>query len=311
MAPVATAQAPAQPSAHRVRLIVGAVLEFVAAGLVLTGSLLPMFWGTVDSDGIGVRIVVTSWHHTAESADGGPVTATGQAPAVGAPLVFGLVLLAAAAALALAASSGGREWRLARAAGVTALTAAAFVTAVVWAVVMLVVSYWSTFEPTGFAESGSIESEVAVGVGLWLLVAAAVVSVGAAVLLMVASRRGARLPGPQLAWQPIQQRAEPATPRYGVPVPADTAGWTSPPGPLPDSSPAGAAHAQWARPAEQQSGVVPAHPMPVAAPLPGAPGERAQDSVPDTQASPPAREPGPEAGPQVESGHTDDGGQRA
>jgi hypothetical protein len=168
---------------------------------------------------------------------------------------------------------------------VTGLTAAAFVTGVVWVIAMLVAYYWSNFEPTGSAESGNVELEVAVGVGLWLLVAAAVVALGAAVLLMGASRRGARPAGPQVAWQSIQERAEPVTPRYGFPVPADAA-------PPPDPSAAGAVHSQWARPVEQQPGVAP------------------PQSVPDTPAPPPAEESGPGEDPQAESGHVDGGDQR-
>ncbi|MEU6643072.1 hypothetical protein ABZ863_11025 [Saccharomonospora sp. NPDC046836] len=205
MSSLGPVQPGAQPSASPRPLgVVAAALAFIAAGLTIAGSFLPIFSGQLTVLGsTQFEMTVTSWGFTTSASD-----QEGGVPNNGLPLIFAALLLILAG---LAAVLAIRDRAGPRARGAAVLTTAigtAFLAGVVWTVLMQVLSLQDTLRPTGAATGNdAFQVQSAIGLGLWLFI-------GATLLGIVATALALRL---MLADRAMD--SEPITPRYGFPAP--------------------------------------------------------------------------------------------
>ncbi|NIH85659.1 hypothetical protein [Amycolatopsis granulosa] len=197
---------PPAPSGRQGGRVAGAVLALLAAASAVTGSLLPLFQGSLLFQGeTQLTIAVTGWGLSAETVRPGvPAGTFGSPVRNGYPLaVAGLLLLVAAVvglAAARRASPPGRKF----AAALLTAVGSAFLMATALGIALQGVSLHESFRPTGAAAGiGGFATADSFGLGFWLVGGAAVASIASAVL--AALRRA--------------PRSDVTTPRYGVPLP--------------------------------------------------------------------------------------------
>lgn len=199
--------APVMDNARRV----AAVLAATASVSTVVGSALPLFTATLDGGQSPMELTITPW--TIEIVGG---YALGGAPANGVPLLFAAALLAFAAFWCRSAGRPGAKPRTVRVAGAATVAGGAFLACAVWMVV-LQVRYWDrTFGPQDVGEGFQVGGETSYLAGLWLLVVAGVLGVGAAVF--------ATLPGTPVASVVVPEVDPDApTPPFGIvlPLPPD------------------------------------------------------------------------------------------
>ena len=204
--------------------VTAALLSFCAVVLVIVGSFLPLYSGTLVVGGDEIELTIGPW--SAEVAGGAD---PGEVPTIGYPLVFAAIVLACAAALCwYAATPDGGQGRVA---GLTTVVGSAFLLGIVWTTALIVVNGVDSVILLGTVAPG-LETDATYLVGYWLLLVAALLSVVAAVLALVPVRRPtwaqvgpatARPPygtaphTPQTSQPPGLLRVDPLT---GHPVPA-------------------------------------------------------------------------------------------
>lgn len=182
---------------RRVRLpAVAGLVCLSASALTLVSTFLPLFVADLALAGQTMHISVTSWKAEGNGLSNGP------APNNGFPLVFATVSLLGAALTGLWSAMAPN---LRRVAGVATGMAAAFLAAATWMVIVQV-DGWLQVQT---ATSVGIDVDVAAGGGMWMLLAATVLAILAAVLWLVSSQR--RTPEPE--------PAEQITPPTGFAVP--------------------------------------------------------------------------------------------
>jgi hypothetical protein len=214
------------------RLVIAALLAFVAAGLAIISPFLPLFTGDVGlSSAAGLKLSVTGWVTEVLSSANEAGTNNVQAAAPdGYPLIFGGLLLLATAVAALRLRFGSAITGL-PATRLLAGVAAAFLTGTVVTVGMQGIGLAGLVQVAGVS--------VGVGIGYWLLILAVLAALAAAVLVNLPSSRSAPPPdgvavdvttprmGFPAPWRPpADQQDSPPSP---APPPAD--GPTAPPAP--------------------------------------------------------------------------------
>lgn len=187
----ATAAAAPRPPLHRVRLL-AAVLAMVAAALAVAGSFLPLFGGELSVDGrLQLRVFVTGWDFHAEALSGSqadPVALreAGSAPVTGAPLLLASTVLLAAAGVGL---SRLRAAPARAATTVAVVLGAGLLVGTAFTIGMQAAAWLSSVRPTGeFALQSGAQADGYLGAGFWLLTAAVVLAVAAAVCALLPSR---------------------------------------------------------------------------------------------------------------------------
>jgi len=133
------------------------------------------------------------------------------APDTGYPLVFCAVVLFAAGVV----SGAARSTPGARAAGLLTAVGAALLVGVAWSVGMVVLPFGDAFD---LQRDGAPVAELSAGSGLWLLGAAVVLAVGAAVAAFLRGRE-----------EHVPPEADLATPALGFPVPVQLPNQDPPP----------------------------------------------------------------------------------
>lgn len=237
--------------------VTAALLSFCAVVLVLVGSFLPLYSGEFSLGSDDIEVTVSPW-----SADVPGTTAPFDVPTTGYPLVFAAIVLACAAALCWYAATPAAGPGVGRVSAVTTAVGSAFLVGTVWTTAMMVVNGADTLLLIGSLSPG-LETEVSYLVGYWLLLVAALLSLGAAVLALIPVRTP--------TWAQINPDV--ATPPYGIALPVPPAQQMSQaPGtlqvdpltghPLPPSPPRGVPAAYPAQP--------PAEPSPEPPPRPAA-----------------------------------------
>lgn len=260
---VDTTTGPARWHATRVT---AALLSFCAVVLLIVGSFLPLYSGTLSFGGGDIEVTISPW-----SADVQGPTEPGDVPTIGYPLVFAAIVLACAAAISWYAATPSAPQGAGRVAALTTVIGGAFLIGTVWTTALMVVNGVDSVLLLGTVTPG-LETEASYLVGYWLLLVAALLSLVAAVLSLIP----VRVP----TW--AQVNPDVSTPPYGIaPVvlPAQP-----PPGVLQVDPLTG-------RPlASPPTGVPVAYPQPYAPPPPG------WQPVP---AQPPATEPAETARPEA------------
>lgn len=197
------------PSSKRPLVALAAGLCLAAAALVVVGSFLPLFSARLTAFGsTRLEMSITSWgfETDAPSQEGGVANN-------GIPLVIAAAGLSlAAVVLVMRALRGGSRAR--RVAAPTACLAAAFLTGVAVTVLMQALSWNDTFRPTGSAAGSSqVSVETGIGLGVWLVLAAAVLALAATGVVLSSE------------WRP--DAGDATTPRYGFPAPMQQGGPSS------------------------------------------------------------------------------------
>jgi hypothetical protein len=194
---------------HRVRVIAAAV-SAIAAVSVVAGSLLPLFsaslpvFAPANGPGEKLEVVITSW-----GIEVGGGQAGGGVPANGLPLLVAGVLLACAALLCRRAAHPGATPGAQRLAGLTTLAGAAFLACAAMMVLLQVVSWAQAYQPSESIPGFESESDFDYRAGLWILLAAAVLGVVAAVFALLPV---AEAPVPEVD-------PDAPTPPYGLSLP--------------------------------------------------------------------------------------------
>lgn len=186
-----------------------AVLAAAAAVATIVGSALPLFTATVEVEPTPIVLTMSAWSVEISGGYG-----FGDVPANGFPLLFAAALLLFAAVWCRSATRPGALPRTLRVAGVVTAVGAAFLACAVWMVAAQVVSWGAAYGPQddrGITMGG----EVSYPAGLWVLVAAALLGVAAAV--------PALLPGAPVVVVPEPVDPDAPTPPYGIvlPVPVE------------------------------------------------------------------------------------------
>jgi hypothetical protein len=183
---------------------VAAVLAAAASVSTVVGSVLPVFGARLGGGGAeAVELTITQW--TSELTNG---YALADAPANGYPLLFAAALLAFAAHRCWAATRPGVPPRTGRVAGVATVAGAAFLVCAVW-MIAVQVRYWvDSYGPHEVGEGLRVGAETSVLAGLWVLVAAGLLGVAAAVVAL--------LPGARA--EPVVEPVDPdaPTPPFGL-----------------------------------------------------------------------------------------------
>jgi hypothetical protein len=186
------------------RRLLGAFVALISAVLFALSLILPLFVGTVSARNLSFTMEITAWGFRTDAP-----TQVGVAPVNAYPLVFATVGVLAAAVVAFVAArmSAGPANR--RAAWICLALAAALSVGVTATITPQLSSWLSSFRSTGAVAANT---DTAVGLGFWSLVAATV--------LVVAAAAHAALP---------IREPEIATPPYGFPLPSATPADEPPP----------------------------------------------------------------------------------
>jgi hypothetical protein len=264
--------------------VAAAVLSFCALVLVLVGLFLPLYSGTLSIGAQDIEVTITPW-----SADVEGPSSPGDVPRIGYPLVFAAIVLACAAGLNWYAATPDAGPGAGRASATTTAVGGAFLVGIVWTTALTVVNAVDNVVLLGTMAPG-LETEASYLVGHWLLLVAAFVSFGAAVLSLIPVRAP--------TWG--QLNPEVATPPYGIAVvPLQPRPQPPQPGvfqvdpltghPMPPSPPSGVPMAQ-PRPAEPR----PAEPPPAPqSPAPVEPPPAVEPPAPESPPGPAAEKPEP------------------
>lgn len=297
--------------------VTAALLSFCAVLLVIIGSFLPLYSGTLSFGPDEIEVTISPW-----SADVSGPTEPGDVPTIGYPLVFAAIVLACAAALCWYAATPAAGEGVGRVATMTTAIGGAFLIGTVWTSSLMVTNGVDSLILFGTVTPG-LESEATYLVGYWLLLVAALLSLGAAVLALI--------PVHQATW--AQANPDVSTPPYGMsmvvphippmaqqPYPAPGVVQVDPltGHPLASSPPSGVpvAYPQHQPPQEHQPtppGAVSAQslfaqpqvPQPPAAEPPAAP-QPAADAPPAAEATPPTAQPGQDPVPEATPGPAPD-----
>lgn len=279
------AQTTTGPARWHATRVTAALLSFCALVLVLVGLFLPLYSGTLSVGPQDIEVTISPW-----SADVEGPSSPGDVPRIGYPLVFAAIVLACAAGLNWYAATPAAGPGAGRASATTTAVGGAFLVGIVWTTALTVVNAVDNVVLLGTMAPG-LETEASYLVGHWLLLVAAFLGFGAAVLSLIPVR--------QPTWGQIN--ADVATPPYGIAVQAQP----QPPQPgvfqvdpltghpMPPSPPGGVPVVHPRHPYAQQ----PPH-----QPLPSQP-QQSQPQQPQTQpqqppaAEPPVAEPAPESPP--------------
>lgn len=195
---------------------VSALLFFAAALLTLFGSFMTLGTGTYRFQTEPMTsVTITSWEMTIEQPGGGVTglslsSSVDPVPMSGVPLMFAAVVLLAAAVLGLLAAAAPGSLGIARLTGITAAIGAALLVGTAWTVGMEMLYWAESFRLTDSRVPNDFATSFTMGTGFWLLAAAVVAAVGAAVVAW----RASRVSQPAMA----REREEPETPRFGIPV---------------------------------------------------------------------------------------------
>ena len=200
---------------------VAVTLAAAASALVIIGSALPLFSVSFRMGPGLVEFTMTPWGMETD----GPGFPVGNVAEDGYPLVFAAILLAFAAGASRAAARDGAPPRTERVAEVAAVAGGAFLACAVWMVAVQVVDWADTYGSSDDPEAFSLDGEVGVGAGLWVLVFAGSLGVAAAVLTLMSGPR----PVPVMAVSP-----DAPTPPFGLAMPVVA---EEPPPPPPPAEP--------------------------------------------------------------------------
>ncbi|MFI7677791.1 hypothetical protein [Actinophytocola sp. NPDC049390] len=209
------AQTTTGPARWHTTRVVAALLSFCAVVLVIVGSFLPLYSGTLSFGPDEIEVTISPWSAEVE----GP-SAPGDVPRIGYPLVFAAIVLACAAALNWYAATPAAGQGVARVSGTTTVVGGAFLIGIVWTTALMVVNGVDSVILLGTLTPG-LETEATYLVGHWLLMVAAALSLCAAVLALVPVRRP--------TW--AQVNPDVATPPYGIALPQVPARNQPPPPP--------------------------------------------------------------------------------
>lgn len=194
------AQTTTGPARWHATRVTAALLSFCAVVLVIVGSFLPLYSGTLSFGGDDIEVTITPW-----SADVQGPTGPGDVPTIGYPLVFAAIVLACAAAISWYAATPAATPGVGRVAGLTTAIGGAFLIGTVWTTSLMVMNGVDGVLLLGTVTPG-LETEATYLVGYWLLLVAAVLGLGAAVLALIPVR--------QLTW--AQANPDVSTPPYGI-----------------------------------------------------------------------------------------------
>ena len=117
-----------QPTARDGR----AAVRSCAALLVIVGSFLPLFAGSLSSARTTIEVTVTPWSPEVTARTGAP----GRRPHDGYPLVFAAIVLAVRRGLCWFAAHPGARAGAGRAAGLTTAIGAAFLVGTMWTIAL-------------------------------------------------------------------------------------------------------------------------------------------------------------------------------
>lgn len=196
----ALAQPTTGPAHWHATRVTAALLSFCAVVLVIVGSFLPLYEGTISFGGDDIEVTITPW-----SADVRGPTEPGDVPTIGYPLVFAAIVLACAAAISWYAATPAGTPGVGRVAGLTTAIGGAFLIGTVWTTSLMVTNGVDSVLLLGTVTPG-LETEATYLVGYWLLLVAALSSLGAAVLALIPVRRP--------TW--VQANPDVSTPPYGI-----------------------------------------------------------------------------------------------
>ncbi len=194
------------PVVDKVRRV-AAALAAAASVSTVVGSALPLFRASLDADDSTMDVTVTPW--TIEVVNG---YTFGGAPENGYPLVFVAVLLAFAAFWCRAAGRPGARQRTVRVAQVATTAGGAFLACAAW-MVLLQVRYWdASFSPQEIDVGIQVGGETSYLAGLWVLVAAGLLGVAAAVFVWLPGTPVAPVVAPEVDPDAL-------TPPFGIALP--------------------------------------------------------------------------------------------
>ena len=188
------------PARWHATRVTAALLSFCAVVLVIVGSFLPLYSGTLSFGGDDIEVTISPW-----SADVQGPTEPGDVPTIGYPLIFAAIVLACAAAISWYAATPAATPGVGRVAGLTTVIGGAFLIGTVWTTALMVMNGVDSVLLLGTVTPG-LETEATYLVGYWLLMVAALLSLGAAVLSLIPVR--------QPTWAQINPDV--STPPYGL-----------------------------------------------------------------------------------------------
>jgi integrin beta 8 len=176
--------------------VTAAVLCFVAMVMTVVALFVPLYSGEISTDlsfGPSDTMVITYTPWAVEYNDPALNASPVEVPRVGYPIVFAVVILAAAACACWYAATPSAGRTAGRAAGVVSAIAGAFLIGTVWTIALVVTNAVDTIITFGSLSQG-ITTEANYLVGYWLLMVATFLGFAAAVLALVPAR--------QRVWQP-------------------------------------------------------------------------------------------------------------
>lgn len=188
------------PARWHVTRVTAALLSFCAVVLLIAGSFLPLYSGTLSFGGSDIEVTISPW-----SADVQGPTEPGDVPTIGYPLVFAAIVLACAAAISWYAATPSAPQGAGRVAALTAVIGGAFLIGTVWTTALMVMNGVDSVLLLGTVTPG-LETEATYLVGYWLLLVAALLSLVAAVLSLIPVRPP--------TW--AQVNPDVSTPPYGI-----------------------------------------------------------------------------------------------
>jgi hypothetical protein len=176
--------------------VTAAVLCFAAMVMTVVALFVPLYSGELSTDvsfgpSESIEMTYTPW--AVEYDDPALNVSPVEVPRVGYPMVFAVVILAAAACACWYAATPSAGGTAGRAAGVVSAIAGAFLVGTVWTIALLVTNGVDTIILFGTLSQG-ITTEANYLVGYWLLLLATALGFAAAVLALVPAR--------QRVWQP-------------------------------------------------------------------------------------------------------------
>lgn len=195
-------------------------LAFASAGLALIASFLPLYsttltitaFGNDDSDAIVAT--ATSWGMEFTGGPGPAIPETSAVPMNGYPLVVACFVLIAAAVVSWFAATPGAPPGTHRTSAMSVSIGAAFLLGTVWTVALQSIATIESVAQLSEPADG-FNVTATYGVGHWLLLTAALISIAAAVLALIPAR--------DRTWTPIPTAVDPnmATPPFGFVLPPD------------------------------------------------------------------------------------------
>ena len=292
------AQTTTGPARWHPTRVVAALLAFTAVVLVMVGSFLPLYSGTLEFGPNDIEVTIGAW-----SSEITGTAEPGDVPTIGYPLMFAAIVLACAAAMCWYAATPAAGPGVGRVSALTTAIGGAFLVGTVWTTALMVVNGVDSVILLGTVSPG-LETGATYLTGYWLLLVAALLSLAAAVLAMVPVRVPTwALAAPDASTPPyglvLPVRPHPAPPPTipgalridpltGHPLPPDL------PGGVPTAYPPQPHHA----PGPVPSAVGTGSPAPPAPPAPRPPTARPDPPqtprpAPESSPGPAADEPGP------------------